>query len=163
MIAHDLSRADCDAVLARATIARLACASDGQPYIVPIHVAFDGYHLYALSTVGRKIEWMRANPRVCVELEEIQEPAHWTTVIVFGQYEELLTTEDQVARTWAQRLLTPRAQFWAPAMAKSSSREPATPVVFRIRINRVTGRSLRRSRVTGGAGSRFLRSCIPSR
>jgi nitroimidazol reductase NimA-like FMN-containing flavoprotein (pyridoxamine 5'-phosphate oxidase superfamily) len=141
MTVHELSRADCDAVLSRATIVRLGCVNDGQPYVVPLHVAFDGYHLYGLSTVGRKIEWMRANPRVCVEVEEIQGPSQWTTVLVFGHYEEL-GPADAAAREWAEALLAPRATFWAPAMARPQDR--VTPVVFRVRITRVTGRSLRR-------------------
>jgi len=145
MLVHELSRADCDAVLARATVVRLACVHDGEPYIVPLHVAFDGYHLYAVSTVGRKIEWMRANPRVCVEADEIADPSRWTTVLVFGDYEELAGERDATARAWAEALLTPRVAFWTPGIAKSASRERVTPVIFRIRIARVTGRATHRS------------------
>jgi nitroimidazol reductase NimA-like FMN-containing flavoprotein (pyridoxamine 5'-phosphate oxidase superfamily) len=144
MLVHELSRADCDAVLARATIGRLACARDAEPYVVPIHVAFDGYHLYGVSAVGRKIEWMRGNPRVCVEIDEIESTTRWTTVLVFGDYEELTADEDAAAREWAERLLAPRVAFWTPGIAKSASREPVTPVIFRIRIGRVTGRATHR-------------------
>ena len=32
---------------------------------------------------------MRANPRVCVEWDEVEEYDRWVSVIVFGRYEEL--------------------------------------------------------------------------
>ena len=31
----------------------------------------DNDYLYSFSTVGQKIEWMRANPNVCVETDEV--------------------------------------------------------------------------------------------
>lgn len=130
-------------MLARATIARLACVHDAEPYVVPVHVAFDGYHLYGLSAVGRKIEAMRARARVCVEIDEIHDPGSWTSVLVFGDYEEL-GRSDEPARAWAERLLIPRATFWMPALAKSTAGERTEPVVYRIRIARMSGRSLGR-------------------
>ena len=37
-----------------------------QPYIVPIYFSYDGKHLYGVTTLGQKIEWMRSNPlRLC--------------------------------------------------------------------------------------------------
>ena len=98
MLVHELTRDECAAVLQRATIARLASVRDDEPYVVPIHVAFDGYHLYGLSALGRKIEAMRVHPRVCVEVDEIQDPGSWTSVLVFGDYEELTRSDDEAAR-----------------------------------------------------------------
>jgi len=71
MRVHELSRTECTDVLSRAQIARLACTRGNEPYIVPIYVAFDGEALYGFSTLGQKIVWLRENPRVCAEVEEI--------------------------------------------------------------------------------------------
>ena len=86
MLIHELTPAECRDVLWRAKLGRLACAKDDQPYVVPIQLSYDALSdaLYAFSTVGQKIEWMRTNPKVCVEIEEITDKSHWTTVIVFG-------------------------------------------------------------------------------
>ncbi len=143
MLVHNLTPGECAAILERATLARLACVHEADPYIVPIHVAFDGYHLYGLSVVGRKIEWMRANPRVCVEVDEIAGPGAWSTVLVYGRYEELTRSEDESARLWAEQLLMPRARYWMPALAKSPAGEHVSPVVYRIRVGHMTGRALR--------------------
>jgi nitroimidazol reductase NimA-like FMN-containing flavoprotein (pyridoxamine 5'-phosphate oxidase superfamily) len=143
MIVHHLTPQECASILERATLGRLACVRDAEPYIVPIHVAFDGYHLYGLSIVGRKIEWMRANPRVCVEVDEIAAPGAWSTVLVYGAYEELTRDEDASARRWAEQLLVPRARYWMPALAKTPTTEHVSPVVYRIRIGHMTGRAMR--------------------
>ena len=91
MRVHELTVAQCKELLGRASLGRLACARDDQPYIVPIFFSFDAREtcLYGFSTAGRKIEWMRGNPKVCVEVEEIADKSHWTTVLVTGRYEEI--------------------------------------------------------------------------
>ena len=145
MLIHELSPGECEAVLERATIGRVACAKDGQPYIVPVHVAFHQGYLYGVATLGQKIEWMRTNSRVCVEVDEITNPRHWTTVLAFGHYEELPSTPDnREGRALAEELLAQRSVFWFPATAKVPSHEHATPVLYRISIIRVTGRHMSR-------------------
>jgi hypothetical protein len=142
MLVHNLSRVECHEVLARAPIWRLACAKEGQPYIIPVHLVFDFDYLYGLATRGRKIEWMRANPLVCVEVEELgPEERQWTSVLVFGLFEEVTRTpEHDDARRRAETLLAGHEGFWWPATTKSAVRERSEPVLYRIRISRMTGR-----------------------
>jgi nitroimidazol reductase NimA-like FMN-containing flavoprotein (pyridoxamine 5'-phosphate oxidase superfamily) len=128
-------------VLTRARIGRLACVREDQPYVVPVHVSFDGRDLYGLSTVGQKVEWMRENPRVCVEVEEFKNPRRWTTVLVFGRYEELTRSRaHERARARAEELLSRRVDYWLPAAAKVLSHEHHAPVMYRIVVSRMTGR-----------------------
>ena len=91
MLIHELNQAECAEFLSRNSVGRLGCALFNQPYIVPIHFSFDADRtcLYAFSMIGQKIEWMRKNPRVCVEVDEIAGKDQWTTVLVFGRYHEL--------------------------------------------------------------------------
>jgi uncharacterized protein len=144
MRVHELTRAECEEVLARARVGRLACSVDDQPYIVPVQVYFDSGSLFGFGTVGQRVEWMRENPLVCLEVEEIVDVRHWTTVLVFGAYEELSKTstapEQQEARRQAEALFGQRPSFWAPATAKRPSGEPFSPVLYRINITRMTGR-----------------------
>jgi nitroimidazol reductase NimA-like FMN-containing flavoprotein (pyridoxamine 5'-phosphate oxidase superfamily) len=91
MVIREMSREECLRVLAGARLARLACAHDNQPYIVPVYLA---YHeasrcLYGFTTPGQKIEWMRANPLVRVEVDEVADHDQWMSVIASGRYEEL--------------------------------------------------------------------------
>jgi nitroimidazol reductase NimA-like FMN-containing flavoprotein (pyridoxamine 5'-phosphate oxidase superfamily) len=143
MLVHELSERECAEVLGRSDLGRLACAHDGQPYIVPIHFSFDAdrHCLYAFSTVGQKIEWMRDNPKVCVEVEDIADRAHWTTVLAFGRYGEVTDSPaDAIARHRAQELFQQRPAWWLPAAAKVGSREHHAMVLYRIQIDRLTGR-----------------------
>ena len=89
MVIEEMTDGECKAMASRATLARLACAVDNQPYIVPIHVDFADGSLYGFSTMGQKINWMRVNPLVCLEIEEFTGRKQWSTLVIFGEYEEL--------------------------------------------------------------------------
>jgi uncharacterized protein len=91
---REMSREECLRVLAGGRLARLACAHENQPYVVPVYLA---YHepsgcLYGFTTPGQKVAWMRGNPLVCVEVDEIASYDQWVSIIVMGRYEELPET-----------------------------------------------------------------------
>lgn len=128
-------------MLARTYVARLACARNNQPYIVPIHVDLDGEFLYGYATLGQKLEWMRQNPLVCLEIDELITHGQWASVVVFGHYEELPDTpEYEGSRRVAKRLFRRHPTWWEPASVPLSAHDQRTSIVFRIRIGRVTGR-----------------------
>jgi nitroimidazol reductase NimA-like FMN-containing flavoprotein (pyridoxamine 5'-phosphate oxidase superfamily) len=150
MVVHDLTADECREMLARSNLCRLACARADQPYVVPVYCYFDPADdcLYSFATLGRKIDWMRANPRVCVEVSQIADRFHWITVIVTGRYEELSdSAEDAEARRRAHALFDRHREWWLPATSTLADGEPNYPaVVYRIRIDSVTGRRAFRSR-----------------
>ena len=126
-------------LLGRATLGRVACTHEGQPYITPMSVIYDANWLYSFSTLGQKITWMRANPHVCVEVEELVSPQDWATVIVIGRYQELTTEKE---RTSAHDLLERRPAWWEPGYSRTvmeGKERPLKPVYFRIRIDQITG------------------------
>ena len=144
MIIHELTAAECEAFLGDATVGRLGCAHKGQPYIVPVSLYFGREErcLYGFSTLGKKIEWMRENPSVCIEVDAISDPYEWTTVLVMGRYEELDASEQQRrARQRALDLFQDQSRWWLPAGAKlASGVEHTSPVVYRIHISSMSGR-----------------------
>jgi nitroimidazol reductase NimA-like FMN-containing flavoprotein (pyridoxamine 5'-phosphate oxidase superfamily) len=113
-----------------------------QPYIVPIYFAYQDYWLYSFSVLGQKIDWMRTNPLVCVEADQMRRE-EWTTVVVFGRYEELSdTSKFQSERTLAFNLLQQRAMWWEHGGSKKmpAGAPAAVPVFYRIKIEQITGR-----------------------
>jgi nitroimidazol reductase NimA-like FMN-containing flavoprotein (pyridoxamine 5'-phosphate oxidase superfamily) len=144
MLIHELTAVQCEDVLARASVGRLACARNDQPYIVPIFLYFDitEKSLYSFSTLGQKIDWMRGNPKVCVAVDEISERSHWTTVVVFGRYEEIRDSEqERDLRRRAYELFQTRPEWWLPGTGKlTTGEEHHTPVIFRIRVDKASGR-----------------------
>lgn len=148
MLIHELTPQQCAEVLERTDLGRLACAKDGQPYVVPVHFSFDGARgcVYGFSTVGQKVLWMRANPRVCLEVDDVRDKNHWQTVVVFGRYEEIHDSpEEAEARQRAEALFQRRPEWWQPAAAKVGSRQRHAVVVYRIHIDHVTGRRAARA------------------
>ena len=96
MVIREMTTEECIRVLAGAKLARLACAHENQPYVVPVYLAYDEESacLYGFTTLGQKVEWMRANPLVCVEVDEIAAHDQWVSVIAVGRYEEIPETPE---------------------------------------------------------------------
>ena len=146
MLIKDMTVKECQEILAHTGIGRLACVQNNLPYIVPIYFAYGPDHLYGFTTVGRKIEWMRLNPSVCVEVDEITSHTSWTSVIVSGRYEELPDTpEYQSERQQAQMLLEKRFLWWQTAYAAEQLRrggggKPSAALFYCIHIDEMTGR-----------------------
>jgi nitroimidazol reductase NimA-like FMN-containing flavoprotein (pyridoxamine 5'-phosphate oxidase superfamily) len=144
MFIHEMSRAECDEALSRAKYGRLACAQDNQPYVLPVNFAFDGgSYFYCFTTLGQKVEWMRSNPLVCLEIDEVKNHNYWSSVIVFGRYEELPDKpEYEIGRRQAYKLLQKRVMWWEPAYISQAHRDhphSLIPIFFRIKIEEITG------------------------
>ena len=143
MYIHEMTIDECIHALKKTKVGRLACARDNQPYLVPINFAFDGTYLYGFTTLGQKIEWMRANPLVCFEIDEVISDNQWMSIIVFGRYEELPDQPRfQEARIQAHRYLQERVMWWEPAYISQQHRDQPhslTPIYYRIHIERITG------------------------
>jgi uncharacterized protein len=144
MFIHEMTDLECRQALQHATVGRLACARDNQPYVVPMYFVFDGQQIYAFTTVGQKIECMRANPRVCLEIDERTEHNQWKSVVVFGRYEELPDLPRyEAARIKAHELLEKHPMWWEPAYLGAAHRSVPhsdEPIFYRIKIDRMTGR-----------------------
>jgi uncharacterized protein len=140
----ELSKEQCLKFLARLGFGRLACAHDNQPYIVPIYFAYEPGYLYGFATMGRKIEWMRLNPLVCVEVDEVRSHLEWVSVLVRGRYEELPDTSGHKSklRQKAQANLEKRSMWWQAGFAAAQTRQQPnrrSPIFYCIHIEEITG------------------------
>ena len=135
----ELSREEADAFLRTQRVARLGCHAGGLTYVVPVIYAYDGECVHAVTTEGQKVAMMRASPRVCVEVDEYDADGRgsWRSVIAYGAYEEL--AGDDAAGALA--LLRER---FARAPAGEGPRDLGGVVVFRIRLDELTGRAVAR-------------------
>jgi uncharacterized protein len=143
MLIHELTKHESLNVLTQTHLARLACVRDMQPYIVPIHFAYQHNWIYSFSVLGQKINWMRANPLVCLEVDQMRRE-QWSTVVVFGRYEELCDSpEFRSERMYAFELLQKRPMWWdIGGVNVIPGRAPAVvPILYRIKVDQITGRS----------------------
>jgi uncharacterized protein len=118
----------------------LGCIAGDQPYVLPMHYAFDGESIYFLTKEGMKTEALKGNPKVCLQIENITNERHWQSVIVFGTA-ELLTEPAEISR--AANFLVKRHASLKPALnatiIKGEERETSA-VVSRLRPETISGR-----------------------
>ena len=132
-----LSQEVAQSLLCRGRFARLACISNGEPYIVPVNYFIDEDCAYVHSLPGRKIEALRLNPRACLQVDEITNESEWQSVLAYGNYEEIDDDDerDRILQSFCRcfPLLTPVES----AIIQGATGLPI--VVFRIRIDSVSG------------------------
>jgi uncharacterized protein len=134
-------------VLHTQLIGRIGCYVSEKIYITPVtYVYHDGY-IYAHSKDGQKVQTMRSNPRVCFQVDSVENMRNWRSVLLWGEYEELTSTANHQAglKIMADRL-TPFSLSETVSLANNFSQAPlivekgARPVVYRIRVTEKTGR-----------------------
>jgi uncharacterized protein len=134
---------ECRDLLARLGFGRLACVSNNRPYIVPIYFSYDAERLYCFSTLGRKIKWMRENPLVCVEVDEILAHDNWVSVVALGHYLEISNApKDAQGRKYVRSLIEKRPLWWQSGYTAAQirgQRKPVVPVFYCIQIEEMTG------------------------
>jgi nitroimidazol reductase NimA-like FMN-containing flavoprotein (pyridoxamine 5'-phosphate oxidase superfamily) len=142
MVISQMTEEECRAFLASASLARLGCSRDNQPYVVPVYFAYEPDFIYVLSTLGQKNEWMRANPKVCLEVDEIANQSGWMSVIASGRYQELPEPQYTAEREHARMLLEKRSKWWQNALGERQLRlgdHAIAPLFFRIHVDSITG------------------------
>jgi uncharacterized protein len=132
-----LSREESLELLRAARVARLGCVAGDEPYVVPVNYVLDGDCVFVHSLPGRKVEAMRARPRVCLQVDETRGDFGWRSVLAFGRYEEL-TREPERSRALDLLLASFPRLTPVESLIAADAAAPA-PVIFRVRVERLTG------------------------
>ncbi|HVS80108.1 MAG TPA: pyridoxamine 5'-phosphate oxidase family protein [Pyrinomonadaceae bacterium] len=132
-----LNETETRALITAGKVGRLGCVDDGEPYVVPINYLFEDGAIYGHSLLGRKIRALRACPRACLQVDQVESDFRWRSAIAFGSFEEIgfEREREQVLHKLLQSfpLLTPVESV----IPKDAA--PPEVIVFRIRVDRVTG------------------------
>lgn len=144
---HTLSPEATDAVLLQNYIGHLACCEDNTPYVVPITYYFDqpSNSIISYTAEGRKVEILRNNPKVCIEVSEVTNLSEWRSVIINGTFEELTGMDAmesiRLLSTRLTRLINeqghPHVEF---IKDMNRAAEDSPKVVYRINITDKEGR-----------------------
>jgi uncharacterized protein len=141
MIVCEMRDADCYGIINKQFVGRLASCAKDQPYVVPVQYVASGGLLYSFSLPGRKIDNMRQNPNVCLQVDELQDHRHWKSVIIEGRYRELSEVDD-CQRAW--EILQHQITWWEPGALKPKSSnaivESRSHLFYTISIDRMSGR-----------------------
>jgi nitroimidazol reductase NimA-like FMN-containing flavoprotein (pyridoxamine 5'-phosphate oxidase superfamily) len=114
----------------------LGCVVDGGPYVIPVNYVFHNDSIYVHSLLGRKIKALRANPRACLQVDDIRDEYNWRSAIAFGRYEEVT---DEGERNRAMHQLILRFPSLTPVESVPVHDGQSSVIVFRIRVEEVTG------------------------
>lgn len=131
--------------LATCHFGSLGCYAGDEQYVVPISFALDGNRIIGQTKPGKKVEMMRQNPQVCLEVHEVNAIDDWKSVILWGRYEELsgLDANDAMGK-----LIDHFAEMVDPTSGRSPrdvtprqvDGQPQVDLVYCIHIDRITGR-----------------------
>ena len=130
-----LGNTDALAILREGTLGRLGCIAAGWSYVVPVNYYFDGENIYIHTLPGKKLDALRVNPRVCLQVDEIKDPYNWRSVIAYGTFEEISNEETQ------ENVLTKlysRLPHMTPVESRLVKGSKGT-IVFRVKVEEVTG------------------------
>jgi len=153
----EMTRQECVALLKTQRIDRLACVRDQKPYVVPVHFAFGENSIFSFSLPGRKVDWMRANPHVCLQVDDVGGVDGWRSVVVEGLFEELSKAPDpDGCMTGVERMIAPvdsdrrlawsllakHGNWWEPGALKPGDTLAlsGSHLFYRIRIEAMSGR-----------------------
>ncbi len=140
----ELDESEIESLLREELVARIGYVDlRGEPHIVPITYAYDGTAILCYGPEGTKLDDMRLSPRVCVEVDHVQDAANWVSVVASGCFEELRddAAHDAVRRI-SERLTTFASADGLPVAACSTyvARLGAPGIAYRITIDRKQGR-----------------------
>lgn len=132
-----ISDAQARELLQSARVGRLGCIVNDEPYIVPINVIFEDDSVYSHSLPGVKITALRKAPRACIQVDEIENDLRWSSVLAFGNFEEIVKPSER--KEILTKLLKRFALLTPVESAIAQDVSPLEVIIFRIRIDRVTG------------------------
>ena len=109
----------------------------GEPYVVPVNYLYLDETIYIHSLPGQKLDALRENPKICLQVEKIEDTLKWQSVIVFGEFQEVKRTNEKIK---VMQEFTRKFERLTPveAMIEEEWNLGGT-VVFRIDIKRITG------------------------
>lgn len=139
---RELAVEEIEAFLREEVVGRIGCQAAGELYVVPVIYAYEDGAATVLTTEGRKTRMMRANPRVCFEVDRYDgSTGSWRSVIADGTYEEL----GGDAAASARALLARRFEERTGRRREGPAGPAEVPfVAFRLVLGEKTGRDVSR-------------------
>lgn len=135
---NELTWDRCLDLLAESRVAHIGVISEDHPYVSPISYVVVGDSICIRTGPGKRVEALRENPRVCVEVSQYDEVnGDWESVIIWGTAE--FVEDDRRAQEIIYAFIEKyRDILGSPLNPGSVFPEP--DVVIRIPIEDSTGR-----------------------
>ena len=135
---HELTRAQCNEILARNYVGRVAFSYHDHVDIEPIHFVYAEGWIYGRTAHGTKLRTLAHNRWLAFEVDEVDALFDWRSVVVKGALYVLEPDGDQHT-TYA--LAAAHLRRFVPDALSEDDPTPDRTVVFRIHADQVTGRA----------------------
>jgi nitroimidazol reductase NimA-like FMN-containing flavoprotein (pyridoxamine 5'-phosphate oxidase superfamily) len=139
-----LTAEEIESVLREEFLGHIGGYAQGRPYVVPVAYAYDGVYVYGYTADGMKLRMMREHPQLCFEVERVENPANWRSVIAWGTFEVLTDSEalDALERLSARLRAVAASEKEQQCDAARSyvARAGRFGLAYRIRLAEKTGR-----------------------
>lgn len=136
---RELPREESEAILSRNGVGRVAYADAARVQIEPIGYVYDDGVINCRTSPGRKLEVLAQYPYVSFEVDEVEGPFRWRSVVATGTAyfaDPDGSPHEREAHTRAVELFRRRM----PEAFTSDDPTPFRNVVLRIHIAHLTGR-----------------------
>ncbi|HEY6827154.1 MAG TPA: pyridoxamine 5'-phosphate oxidase family protein [Gemmatimonadaceae bacterium] len=134
-----LTNDECATVLARNHIGRIAFLNHGVVDIEPVHYVANGEWLFIRSAAGTKVEAFSHEPYVAFEVDEVEGPFDWRSVVVHGTVYLLSDRGVRVDRLEFERALRALRSL-APTTMTKNDLTPFRRQIYGVHVNSLTGR-----------------------
>ncbi len=134
-----LDRAECEALLKRNVVGRLAFALQDRVNIVPVHFVYDEGWIYGRTAPEGKLVPILRNRRVAFEVDEHQGMFSWQSVVVHGSMYLIdpdAGDKEKAAEETALRLM----RRILPSTLGKADPVPFRNQLFRIQVSEISGR-----------------------
>lgn len=136
-----LSQKETMELFERKHFAHLACHFKNDLYLVPINYAFHDGTIYSHTGAGKKIEIMRKNPHVCIQVDDVQSYFEWKSAIAWGEFEELRGDEAaQATRLLIQQFSEKETTSRKSDLVADFPEQLGSAILFKVKIKECTGR-----------------------
>jgi uncharacterized protein len=138
-VIRDLSRSECEAILARHHVGRIAFASGTRVDIEPLHYVFADGWIYCRTSRGAKVSIIEHHRWVAFEVDEVDGLFDWRSVVVRGGVYFLDSESPAIDQhSFAHGVDLLRALV--PGTGTEDDPVPFRLLVMRIHLDEVTGR-----------------------
>jgi nitroimidazol reductase NimA-like FMN-containing flavoprotein (pyridoxamine 5'-phosphate oxidase superfamily) len=137
---RSLDQAEMEALLARNHVGRLAYSFHDRVDVEPIHYVYADGVLYARTSPGHKLETLAHNRWVALETDEVEGLFDWRSVVVHGAVYLVEPGELPADRERYERTIA-RLRELVPELFRADDPAPDRRVLFRIHVDRMTGRA----------------------
>ena len=137
---RELTRAECDALLVRNNVGRIAFTFHDHVDLEPVHYVYADGWLHGRTAPGTKIVALRHHPWVAFEVDEIEGLFDWRSVIVHGAV-DLPDPDGSPADREAYARTLEHIRSLVPDALTGADPSPQRLLPFRIHIDTITGRA----------------------